>query len=124
MSQVMASLLCCVSVAAPAPAPANAQPDMENYCVVVQQIVEGRDLAIYGIQILTEGKRGVYLHLEGGTTREGHSQADPDGKLHRAEFVLEVSLRPSDNPTDAKRAALLERRIRVSGTEGGMYLTN
>jgi hypothetical protein len=120
MSQVFTSLLCCVSLAAPAPAPGVGQPDKDNYCVIVEPVVAGDDLAIYRIQIVTEGKREVSVHFSDGWAMNGFSRADPDGKLHRAEFVLQVSLRPPDDLKDAAGKVVLERRVRLVGTDSSL----
>jgi hypothetical protein len=102
------------------------QLDGSNYRLRVEPILDGaEDLAIYRIQIWTLGKRNVYLHLGKGKdiTQEGLSRPEPESKLHRAEFVVVVSLRPADNLGARGQQLQLERSLRVRGG-GAMVLTD
>ncbi|MCE9568374.1 MAG: hypothetical protein K8U57_40760 [Planctomycetes bacterium] len=94
-----------------------------EYRVKVDPVLEPPgDLAVYRVQVWTVGKQSVFLDAEGGQfTQEGDSKPETGGKLHRADFVLVVTLRPHSDPMLRGKKLELERRLRVGTVSDGGF---
>jgi hypothetical protein len=96
--------------------------DPEQYRVKVESIFEPPgDLAIYRVRVWTVGKQQVELSLSDDPAFSVRCASEPDaeGKLHRADFVIFVTLRGLRDRAPNGNSVDLEQRFLLGGVSGG-----
>jgi hypothetical protein len=96
---------------------AEAKLDPGEFRVNVEAIVEPPgDIAIYRIQVWTAGKEEVEVSGVDVNCAVGRETSpEPDGKLHRGDFVVVVILRPHPDPKFQGKRLELEQRLMRGG---------
>ena len=101
---------------------AEVKLDLGEFRVNVEAILAPPgDIAIYRVRVWTVGKEKVVVSgVEVNCALSGETNPEPDGKLHRDDFVILVMLRPHPDPVVGGKRLEMEQRLMWGGFgEGG-----